>query len=105
MHPVPPPTIAAPEIAELYGCAVNTVYRLHLRRPSFPAPRCLGRRRLWDRAAVMADFADFMGWVTPEHQPVVLPAAASIALLATTTVRNRRRRSTPAPRGPRGPRW
>lgn len=108
---VPRPTIDARGIAELYGIAVNSVYRLHLRCAGFPSPCRLGRRCIWDREAVMAHFVTCMGWVTPGAlAPDAAPMSPTVGGVAATrsghptTVRARRRRATPAPHGPRGPR-
>jgi len=110
MGHVPSPTIDAGEIAELYGCAINSVYRLHLRCPGFPAPRRLGRRCIWDRAAVMGHFTKFMGWAPEVDEreaapvPLVVDGVASPGPGHATTVRTRRHRATHGSHGPRGPR-
>ena len=104
------PTISAPEIAALYGIAVNSVYRLHERHPGFPAPLSLGRRRVWNREAVMAHHAAWLlggDMVLVAAPPALEPAvrrSASSKPGHATTVRSRRRRAAPAPRGARGPR-
>ncbi|MDA8354970.1 MAG: hypothetical protein M0Z95_01405 [Actinomycetota bacterium] len=102
------PTISAPEIAALYGIAVNSVYRLHERHPGFPAPLSLGRRRVWRREAVMAHNAAWLrgGAMVLIATPPVLEATVTRSVTSqpghATSVRPRRRRAAPAPCGARG---
>jgi predicted DNA-binding transcriptional regulator AlpA len=102
------PTIAADEIAQLYGVAVNTVYRLHRIRSGFPPPAKVGRRCVWPRAEVMADHATLFeaARATPEHRLQEVRAETGRRTIAGRTLS-----AEPIPTngkdrgGKRGPRW